>query len=138
MSSLAEYRIAFGEEFRFEMIISTLKLPELNNAVVGDASPADEFGYGYEESDIWEARNAAMLLLNAIATATGSVEDRIMLREEYGRRGLNEAIVVSSGCSACRLCSRSDRSCLPQPGSSLSRSSRRPSQTTRLLHRRKV
>ncbi|KAJ4496810.1 formin homology 2 domain-containing protein [Lentinula lateritia] len=94
MSSLAEYRIAFGEEFRFEMIISTLKLPELNNAVVGDASPADEFGYGYEESDIWEARNAAMLLLNAIATATGSVEDRIMLREEYGRRGLNEAIVA--------------------------------------------
>ncbi|KAJ3859957.1 hypothetical protein EV359DRAFT_75418 [Lentinula novae-zelandiae] len=94
MSSLAEYRIAFVEEFRFEMIISTLKLPELNNAVVGDASPADEFGYGYEESDIWEARNAAMLLLNAIATATGSVEDRIMLREEYGRRGLNEAIVA--------------------------------------------
>ncbi|KAF8827105.1 hypothetical protein HHX47_DHR5001101 [Lentinula edodes] len=35
-----------------------------------------------------------MLLLNAIATATGSVEDRIMLREEYGRRGLNEAIVA--------------------------------------------
>ncbi|KAJ3796793.1 armadillo-type protein [Lentinula aff. detonsa] len=91
-SALADYRIAFAEEFRFETIISTLKLSELNNA--GDAASTEDFGYGYEEADVWEARNAAMLLLNAIATATGTVEDRIMLREEYGRRGLNEAIVA--------------------------------------------
>ncbi|KIK67748.1 hypothetical protein GYMLUDRAFT_68769 [Collybiopsis luxurians FD-317 M1] len=83
--ALTDYRNAFGEDFRFETIISTLKVSEMD---------VEDFGYGHEEKDIWEARTAAMLLLNALTTATGSVEDRIMLREEYTRLGLNEAIVA--------------------------------------------
>lgn len=115
MGALGEYRVVWGEEFRFETIIGTLKLSELGDNNIGIGIGDDltmsmtgtstsgygagggsgGFGAGYEEPDIWESRHAAMLLLNAITTATTSVDERIMLREEFGRRGLNEAVVVS-------------------------------------------
>jgi diaphanous 1 len=43
---------------------------------------------------IWEARTSAMTLVNAITNCPELLEERIMLREEFGRRGLNEVIVV--------------------------------------------
>lgn len=42
----------------------------------------------------WEARTSAMTLVNALTTCPESLEERIQLREELGRRGLNEIIVV--------------------------------------------
>ena len=50
--------------------------------------------YGNEEEGVWEARTASMALVNAMTNFPDSLEDRILLREELTRRGLNEAIVV--------------------------------------------
>jgi len=86
---LSDYRIAFGETFRFETLVTSLRLPE-----VSDSDTEGEVGFGSEEEGIWEARTASMALVNAITNCPESLEDRILLREEFARRGLNEAIVV--------------------------------------------
>lgn len=87
---MSDFRIAFDESFRFETLIGTLRLPELSNGIESDG----ETSYGSEQDGIWEARTAAMTLINAITNCPESLEERIMLREELGRRGLNEIIVV--------------------------------------------
>lgn len=56
---------------------------------------ADSQGYGNDEEGVWEARTASMALVNAITNFPDSLEDRILLREELTRRGLNEVLVVS-------------------------------------------
>lgn len=87
MSALSDYRIEYAESFRFEELIGSLRLPE-----IADAEEAS----GAEEEGVWEARTASMSLVNALTTCPDSLEDRIFLREEFTRRGLNEVMVVSS------------------------------------------
>jgi diaphanous 1 len=91
LAAMSDYRIAYDEPFRFETLIASLRLPEFQS----DGESEDELGFGNEEEGIWEARTAAMALVNALTNCPESLEDRILLREEFGRRGLNEAIVVS-------------------------------------------
>lgn len=93
IAAFSDYRIAFEETFRFEELIGSLKLPEDQDqsGYVSDGSEAmDTDG----EEGLWEARTSVMALVNALTNCPESLEDRIMLREEFGRRGLNEAIVV--------------------------------------------
>jgi diaphanous 1 len=92
LSALSDYRIAYDESFRFESLIDSLRLPD-----IGGDSDAEEVGRGdvNEDSGSWEARTACMALVNAIVNCPESLEDRLLLREEFGRRGLNEVIVVS-------------------------------------------
>lgn len=42
----------------------------------------------------WESRTAVMTLVNAMTNCPEDLEERVRLREEFGRRGLNEVIVV--------------------------------------------
>ena len=88
ISALSDYRVEFLEVFRFEGLIASLRLPQ---ADYGDGPSAPEA----EEEGIWEARTAVMSLVNAITTSPDSLEDRVLLRDEFTRRGLNEAMVVS-------------------------------------------
>lgn len=92
LSALSDYRVEFEETFRFQELIASLRLPEVSD----EGSVSDEFGYGSEEEGVWEARTASMALLNALTNCPDALEERIMLREEFGRRGLNEIIVVRS------------------------------------------
>jgi hypothetical protein len=89
MAALSEYRIAYDELYRFESLVTALRIPDgpSNNPATNDASSGEEEG-------IWEARTAFMALVNALTNCPESLEDRILLREEFGRRGLNEVIVV--------------------------------------------
>lgn len=89
ISALSDYRIEFSEAFRFEGLIGSLRLPEVE---YGDGLPTPEA----EEEGIWEARTAVMSLINAITTIPDSLEDRILLRDEFTRRGLNEVMVVGT------------------------------------------
>lgn len=89
---MSDFRIAFDESFRFETLIATLRLPEL----ASDTESDGESSYGYEREGIWEARTSAMTLINAITNCPELLEERILLREELGRRGLNEIIVVGA------------------------------------------
>jgi hypothetical protein len=88
ISALSDYRVEFSEAFRFEGLIASLRLPEFE---YGDGVTAPE----PEEEGVWEARTAVMSLVNAITTSPDSLEDRILLRDEFTRRGLNELMVVS-------------------------------------------
>jgi diaphanous 1 len=93
MASMSDYRIVFEESFRFEELISSLRLPE--------ADPNDFTGSGAHSSEddgAWDARTSSMVLINALTNGPESLEERILLREEFSRRGLNEVIVVSVDC----------------------------------------
>lgn len=96
LAAMSDYRVAYEEPFRFESLILSLRLPD-----VGGASE-DEDVIPHEEEGVWEARTASMALVNALTNCPESLEDRVMLREEFGRRGLNEAIVVSGFCFESR------------------------------------
>jgi diaphanous 1 len=104
ISSLSDYRVEFSEAFRFEDLIASLRLPEIE---YGDDPPASEA----EEECTWEARIAVMSLINAITTCPDGLEDRVLLRDEFSRRGLNEVMVVGtvdlkSGQQSSKSCFR--------------------------------
>ncbi|KAI0307002.1 hypothetical protein B0F90DRAFT_1807716 [Multifurca ochricompacta] len=80
MAAMSDYRVAFEEAFRFEELVLSLRLPE--------SDPDDLTG------GAWEARTASMVLINALTNGPESLEERLLLREEFSRRGLNEVIVT--------------------------------------------
>lgn len=82
LAAMSDYRIAHDEAFRFEQLVALLRLPDQETERLE------------EEESVWEARTAALALVNAITNCPEAVEERVMLREEFGRRGLNEVIVV--------------------------------------------
>jgi hypothetical protein len=90
LAAMSDYRVAYEEPFRFESLIASLRLPdnEFENTI------ENENGFGGVEDGVWEARTAAMALVNALTNCPESLEERILLRDELGRRGLNEIIVV--------------------------------------------
>jgi hypothetical protein len=90
LAAMSDYCVAYEESFRFETLIGSLRIPDL-----GDFDEYnDVFGYGNEEEGVWGARTASMALINALINCFDSLENRVLLREEFGRRGLNEVIVV--------------------------------------------
>lgn len=97
---MSDYRIAFEEAFRFEELIQSLRLPEedpngeLAGGGGGGGVGVGGSGLGTEDDGVWEARTASLVLVNALTNCPESLEERVMLREEFGRRGLNEVIVV--------------------------------------------
>jgi hypothetical protein len=94
MAAMSDYRIVFEESFRFEELISSLRLPEVDpDDFTGTTHPSEDDG-------AWDARTSSMVLVNALTNGPESLEERILLREEFSRRGLNEVIVVSAKCSS--------------------------------------
>jgi hypothetical protein len=91
MAAMSDYRVVFEESFRFEELISSLRLPEVYpNDFTGNAN------HPSEDDGTWDARTSSMVLINALTNGPDSLEERILLREEFSRRGLNEVIVVSA------------------------------------------
>ena len=91
MAAMSDYRVVFDEAFRFEELIESLRLPEPDTD--GFTGSGDN---PFEDDGSWEARTASMVLINALTNGPESLEERILLREEFSRRGLNEVIVVST------------------------------------------
>jgi diaphanous 1 len=94
IAAMSDYRIVFEESFRFEELISSLRPPEVDpNDFTGTTHPSEDGG-------AWDARTSSMVLINALTNGPESLEERILLREEFSRRGLNEVIVVSAKYSS--------------------------------------
>ena len=91
LAAMSDYRVEYEESFRFQELIASLRLPEVTDV----GTTINDFGYSNEEEGVWEARTASMALVNALTNCPDSLEERILLREEFSRRGLNEVIVVS-------------------------------------------
>lgn len=92
LSGFSEFRVAFDESFRFEWLVASLKIDN-------EPSDGNQEGEGGMEEDgqwAWDWRASGMALVNAISNSSEELEERVMLRDEFGRRGLNEVIVVSS------------------------------------------
>jgi diaphanous 1 len=85
LAALSDYRVAYEEAFRFEQLISILRPSDPDT---GTITPVEE------DDGVWEARTATMALINALTNCPDALEDRVVLRDEFSRRGLNEAIVV--------------------------------------------
>lgn len=90
VSALSDYRVEFGETFRFQELIDSLRVQDPTDE--GDLS--EIFGYSNDEDGVWEARTASLAFVNALTNFPDSLEERISLREEFARRGLNEVLVV--------------------------------------------
>lgn len=92
---MSDFAVAYEEQFRFETLITSLRIPEVHDNLES-ISEEEEVSVGFrsEEDGVWEARTACMAFINALTNCPDSLDDRVMLREEFGRRGLNEVIVV--------------------------------------------
>lgn len=90
LAALSDFRVAFDEDFRFKNLLSNLRTVDIDI----DDDENSVVGFGDEEDGVWEARIGVMALLNALTNCPEDLEERILLREELSRRGLNELIVV--------------------------------------------
>lgn len=81
LGALSDYRVSFDERFRFDDLINALRIEENSTSQEG------------EQDGVWEARGATMGLIIALTSCSDSIEERILLREEFSRRGLNEVMV---------------------------------------------
>jgi len=79
LMALSDFRVAHEERFRFEYLVQTLAA-----AVSEDADNADQDGFE------WEYKTACLSLMNALANSPSSLDDRISLRNELRRRGLED------------------------------------------------
>jgi diaphanous 1 len=88
VAALSDFRIEHGERFRFEYLISSIR--------VDDPDSQERLsGYEPDEAGMWEYRTAAMALINAITNSPDDLEERISLRDEFSRRGLDEVVQVN-------------------------------------------
>ena len=92
LAAMSDYRVEFGEKFRFQELIGSLRVPD----TVQGEDAGDDQAYTLEEEGSWEARTASMAFINALTNFPESLEERILLHEEFTRRGLNEVLVVRS------------------------------------------
>lgn len=97
LSAFSDARIAYNENFRFECLVDSIRLQEHRPDEGGsDAGLEEEAEQEDDEAGLWEYRTAAMSLVNSIVNSPNDLEQRMVLREEFARRGLNEAMAVSS------------------------------------------
>lgn len=101
LAALSDFRIAFDEDFRFETLLSTLRVADIDFDNDSDSG----IGFGNEEDGVWDARIGTMTLVNALTNCPEGLEERVLLREELSRRGLNELIVVCCFYSASQVLS---------------------------------
>ena len=92
--ALSELKVVAGERFRFAFLVEDLK-PTASNDALGAAwdTSADLDNSDASEAIEWEYKAAAMVLVNAITNSPEDLEERISLRDEFARRGLNEVLV---------------------------------------------
>ncbi|GAA5859773.1 hypothetical protein JCM1840_006447 [Sporobolomyces johnsonii] len=88
LAAFSDARVAYDEKFRFEYLVDSLAVKDVQRDGEDDEHPHEE----EDETGLWEYRTAAMSLVNALANSPNELEERIMLREEFARRGLNEAM----------------------------------------------
>ncbi|KAF9106074.1 hypothetical protein BGX27_009325, partial [Mortierella sp. AM989] len=80
LMALSDFRVAHEERFRFEYLVQTLAAP------ISD----DMDNVEHQESFEWEYKTACLSLMNALANSPAALDDRISLRNELRRRGLED------------------------------------------------
>ncbi|SPO39803.1 related to Diaphanous protein homolog 1 [Pseudozyma flocculosa] len=93
-AALSELKIIAGERFRFAFLVDSLRFDGADADTSGDHSTSADLAESEaDEAIVWEYRTAAMVLINAITNSPEDLEERLALRDEFARRGLNEVMV---------------------------------------------
>lgn len=124
LAALSEYRIAYNELFRFQSLVSALRIPDF----VPDVT------FPMKEDGIWEARTAFMALINALTNCPHALEERIVLRDEFSRRGLNEVVAVRPGSFSMSMVEWGILTSHPFLGAPIHQTSRFAAQTIGYVH----
>ncbi|SAM77134.1 related to Diaphanous protein homolog 1 [Ustilago bromivora] len=92
--ALSELKVVTGERFRFAFLVNDLK-PNASSESLSEAwdTSVDVDDADANEAIEWEYKAAAMVLVNAITNSPEDLEERVSLRDELARRGLNEVLV---------------------------------------------
>lgn len=86
LMALSDFRVAHEERFRFEYLVQSLATTITSDMDGIGGSGANE----HQESFEWEYKTACLSLMNALANSPSSLDDRISLRNELRRRGLED------------------------------------------------
>lgn len=86
LAAFSDFRVHFDEPFRFSYLVESISLRD----TFGGEDAVEE-----DEASLWEYRGAGMALINALVNGPNELEERVALREEFARRGLNEVMTVS-------------------------------------------
>lgn len=76
VGAFIEFRIIHEEKFRFQYLVDSLR------------------GIGEEDSTSIEYKAAGLSLINAIVNSPDIIEERILLRDEFERRGIDNVFKV--------------------------------------------
>lgn len=85
INAFSDFKITYGEKARFEYLVKSI-------------CPPDDVEEGLQDEDeasAWDYRAAGMALISSLANSPDDLEERMLLRDEFARRGLNEAMTVS-------------------------------------------
>lgn len=91
LAAFSDFRITYGEKFRFEYLVQSIAMKE---NLPGTSQEEQQEEDQEDEAGLWEYRTAGMALINALANSPDDLEERMALREEFTRRGLNEVMTV--------------------------------------------
>ena len=102
LEGTADLRVRRGERFRFESFVGSLGVMESEGGHQSESEDRSEHSESIDEEaegrapieGLWEYRTAGFSLINAITNGPGDLQERILLRDEFSRRGLNEIIAV--------------------------------------------
>lgn len=91
LSAFSDFRIFYEENFRFEYLVQSIAVRDEPAESGGDSEAQSEA----DEAALWEYRWKALSVINCVIGSSSELEERMSLRDELARRGLNEVITVS-------------------------------------------
>lgn len=91
VDAFSDFRVVYAEDARFSYLVSSISIDDEE-----DSQMQEEM----DDASLWEYRAAGMALINAIVNSPQRLEERMLLREEFARRGLNETMTVSDAPGA--------------------------------------
>ncbi|KIY49480.1 hypothetical protein FISHEDRAFT_65448 [Fistulina hepatica ATCC 64428] len=91
INAMSDFRVAFGEDFRFKSLVTSLRVDN-ERAEMGAGVDAGPNGSDLSDNR-WEELTATMVLIHSITNVPDSLLERIELRKELTRRGLDEAVL---------------------------------------------
>lgn len=85
IDAFSDFTVTNNDNARFEYLVKSICPQEDRD------SPELE-----DEAGLWEYRAAGMALISALANSPDDLDGRMLLRDEFARRGLNETMTVST------------------------------------------
>ncbi|CAO1629148.1 unnamed protein product [Jaminaea pallidilutea] len=93
-AALSELKVAVQGTYRFDWLVEGLRLDDIDATLRTE----DEDDGTIAESALWDYRANVMILINALASSPEEVEERVAIRDEFARRGLDTALQDLLSC----------------------------------------